>query len=236
MFRTGYGMAVRRFVMTATPFGAQHASNYVDGPRRQVPGFDGLHRMMSQLLAETCPADARVLVLGAGGGLEIKTLADDHAGWSFVGVDPSRPMLGIAQDTIAPHGGRVDLIEGYLDSAPDGPFDAATCLLTMHFVPREQRLDTLRGLRRRLKSGAPLVMAHISFAQTEPERSAWIARHVTYGGKDPAQFEKAKEAIATRLTILPPQEEEVLLAEAGFGGITLFYAALSFRGWIAYGN
>ena len=45
---------------------------------------------------------------------------------------------------------------------------------------------------------------------------------------------KAREAIGTRLTILSPEEEEAMLAEAGFTGITPFYAAFTFRGWLAY--
>lgn len=219
---------------TPPAFGAAHAGSYVQGPPRQVPGFDGLHRMMSLLLAERVPADGRILVLGAGGGLEIKSLADAHPGWSFDGVDPSADMLGIAESTVRPHRARVRLHEGHIDAAPEGPFDGATCLLTLHFVPRDQRLETLRQVHRRLRPGAPFVLAHISFAQTEPERSQWIARHVTYGGVDPAQAESAKRAIATRLTILSPQEDEAMLREAGFGGVSLFYAGLSFRGWVAY--
>jgi tRNA (cmo5U34)-methyltransferase len=219
---------------TPPAFGAAHAGSYVQGPPRQVPGFDGLHRMMSLLLAERVPADGRILVLGAGGGLEIKSLADAHPGWSFDGVDPSADMLGIAESTVKPHRARVRLHEGYIDAAPEGPFDGATCLLTLHFVPPDQRLETLRQVHRRLRPGAPFVLAHISFAQTEPERSQWIARHVTYGGVDPAQAESAKRAIATRLTILSPQEDEAMLREAGFGGVSLFYAGLSFRGWVAY--
>jgi tRNA (cmo5U34)-methyltransferase len=221
-------------VPTPPAFGAAHAGSYVQGPPRQVPGFDGLHRMMSLLLAERVPADGRILVLGAGGGLEIKSLADAHPGWSFDGVDPSADMLGIAESTVKPHRARVRLHEGYIDAAPEGPFDGATCLLTLHFVPRDQRLETLRQVHRRLRPGAPFVLAHISFAQTEPERSQWIARHVTYGGVDPAQAESAKRAIATRLTILSPEEDEAMLREAGFGGVSLFYAGLSFRGWVAY--
>ena len=219
---------------TPPAFGAAHAGSYVQGPPRQVPGFDGLHRMMSLLLAERVPADGRILVLGAGGGLEIKSLSDAHPGWSFDGVDPSADMLGIAESTVKPHRARVRLHEGYINAAPEGPFDGATCLLTLHFVPRDQRLETLRQVHRRLRPGAPFVLAHISFAQTEPERSQWIARHVTYGGVDPAQAESAKRAIATRLTILSPEEDEAMLREAGFGGVSLFYADLSFRGWVAY--
>jgi tRNA (cmo5U34)-methyltransferase len=219
---------------TPPAFGAAHAGSYVQGPPRQVAGFDGLDRMMSLLLAERVPADGRILVLGAGGGLEIKSLADAHPGWSFDGVDPSADMLGIAESTVKPHRARVRLHEGHIDAAPEGPFDGATCLLTLHFVPRDQRLETLRQVHRRLRPGAPFVLAHISFAQTEPERSQWIARHVTYGGVDPAQAESAKRAIATRLTILSPEEDEAMLREAGFGGVSLFYAGLSFRGWVAY--
>jgi tRNA (cmo5U34)-methyltransferase len=127
--------------------------------------------------------------------------------------------------------------EGYIGDAPEGPFNAAASLLTFHFIPRDQRLETLRQLRRRLQSGAPFVMAHISFPQTEPERSMWIARHVAFGapdGTDPAQLESSRQAIGSRLTVLAPEEEEAMLREAGFSGVSLFYAGLSFRGWVAY--
>ena len=42
--------------------------------------------------------------------------------------------------------------------------------------------------------------------------------------------------IATRLTILAPEEEEAMLRAAGFTGVSLFYAGLSFRGWVAYAD
>lgn len=219
---------------TLFPFRGDHAKSYAQGPYRLVPGLDGLHRMMSQLLAERVPADGRVLVLGAGGGLEIRALAEDHAGWTFDGVDPSADMLLAAERMAEPHMPRVRLHEGYIEDAPEGPFDAATSLLTFHFVPREQRLQTLTQLRRRLKTGAPFVLAHISFAQTEPERSAWIARHVAFGGTEAGKVESARQAIATRLTILAPEEEEAMLRDAGFTGVSLFYAGLGFRGWVSY--
>lgn len=217
-----------------TPFSGTAASSYASGPPRLVPGFASLHRMMSMLLAERAPTDARVLVLGAGGGLELKALADDHPGWTFDGIDPSADMLRLAEQIVGPHLGRVALKEGYIGDAPAGPFDAATCLLTLHFVPRDQRLPTLQELRRRLKPGAPFVVAHISFPQAEPERSLWIARHVAFANTDPANVERAREAIGTRLTILAPEEEEAMLHEAGFVDVSLFYAGLSFRGWVAY--
>jgi len=218
----------------AAAFDAAHARTYAEGPPRQVPGLAGLHRMTSLLLAERIPINGRVLVLGAGGGLELKALAEDHADWTFDGVDPSAEMLRAAEQILGTHAKRTRLHQGYIDAAPEGPFDGAVCLLTLHFVARDQRLETLRQIRRRLVRGAPFTVAHISFAQTEPERSLWIGRHVAFGGTAPSNVEAAKQAIATKLTILSPEEDEAMLRDAGFSGVSLFYAGLSFRGWVAY--
>lgn len=220
--------------MTLSPFNAQSINSYTEGPPRQVPGFASLHRMASMLLAERTPLNGRILILGAGGGLELKFLAETHSEWLFDGVDPSADMLRLAEQTVGPHSARIRFHQGYIDDAPDGPFDAALCLLTFHFIPRDQRLPTLKQIRRRLTSGAPFVVAHISFPQTEPERSMWIARHVAYSGIDPTNAESARHAISTRLSILAPEEEEAMLRDAGFSNVSLFYAGLSFKGWVAY--
>jgi tRNA (cmo5U34)-methyltransferase len=222
--------------MQPPAFSGQSVATYAEGPPRQVPGFADLHRMIAMLLAERTPADGRVLILGAGGGLELNAFARAQPGWRFDGVDPSADMLRLASQATAAHAARIRLHHGTIDSAPDGPFDAAAALLTFHFIPRDQRLDTLTELRRRLKPGAPFALAHISFPQTEPERSTWVARHVAFGapdGADPARLEQSRQAIATRLSILAPDEEEAMLHAAGFTDVRLFYAGLSFRGWIA---
>lgn len=215
----------------------RHGRAYLEGPARQVPGFASLHRMVEMLLAERVPVDGRVLVLGAGGGLELRALADAQPGWQFDGIDPSAEMLELAADTVGPHADRVRLHHGKIDACPDGPFDGATCLLVFHFIERGERQHILRELRRRLRPGAPLALMHISFPQTEPERSQWIARHAAYGappGADPAHLAAAREAIGTRLSILSPAEDEAMLVEAGFEHVGLFFAGLSFRGWVCY--
>lgn len=213
-------------------------ARYAEGPVRLVPGFESLQRMSTLLLRESVPATGKVLVLGAGGGLELKKFADSQPEWQFVGVDPSAEMLKLAEATLGPLMARVQLHEGYIDTAPEGPFDAATSLLTLHFIPAEERLQTLKELWRRLLPGAPLIAAHHSFPQSSPEEKArWLKRYAAYAVDSGVPAEDAQRAIAaisSHLPVLSPGDDEALLREAGFEGVELFYAGFSFKGWIAY--
>lgn len=218
---------------------AQAVARYADGPPRIVPGFAHLLRMTTILLAERVPQDGRVLVVGAGGGLELKAFAEAHQHWRFDGVDPSAEMLKLADATLGPLASRVRLHSGYIDSAPDGPFDAATCLLTLHFIALEERRRTLLQIRRRLKSGAPFAVAHLSFPQSETERATWLTRYAAFAvasGVEPEKAEFARAKIAAELPILAPAVEEEMLREAGFSDVSLYYVGFAFRGWVAYAD
>jgi tRNA (cmo5U34)-methyltransferase len=149
---------------------AEAVAKYAQGPRRIVPGFESIHQMASVLLAERAPETARVLVLGAGGGLEMKAFAEAHPGWTFDGVDPSAEMLKLAAQTMGSLAERAVLHEGYIDDAPNGPFDAAACILTLHFIEPDERLRTLKQVHRRLKPGAAFVTLHSSFPQDAETR------------------------------------------------------------------
>ena len=214
----------------------QAVARYAEGPVRQVPGFHALQRMAALLLAETVPRDGHVLVLGAGGGLELKVFAEAQADWRFVGVDPSAEMLKLARITLGPLAARVELYEGYIDTAPAGPYDGATCLLTLHFLDAEQRLHTLKELQRRLKPGAPLIVAHHSFSQYEKEKARWLGRYAAFAAASGIPASDAKNAIAaigSRLPLLSPEQDVELLRAAGFEEIELFYAAFTFKGWVS---
>ncbi len=222
----------------ANPFTDPAAvASYAQNPPRVVPGFADLQRMTTILLAERVPDNARVLVLGAGGGLELKVFAEANPGWQLDGVDPAAEMLELARATLGPLTRQVQLYQGYIETAPEGPFDAASCLLTLHFLLPEERRRTLIEVRRRLKPGAPFVVAHLSFPQNEPERSLWLSRYVDFAitsGIDPEKARKASAAISERLPLLSPEEDAAMLYDAGFSAVNLFYAGFCFRGWVAY--
>ncbi len=222
----------------ATPFSdLQALSSYADRTRRLVPGHADLLKMATVLVSERAPVQAQVLVVGAGGGAELNAFAQTHPRWRFVGVDPSEPMLQVAQATLGPLVTRVAFHQGYVHTAPAGPFDAATCLLTMHFVGLDERLPTLKEIHRRLKPGAPFVMAHLSFPQAPDEKALWLSRYAAFAvssGVDPEAARRAAPTIGASLPLLGPDEEEVLLQQAGFSRPSLFYTGLAFRGWVAH--
>jgi tRNA (cmo5U34)-methyltransferase len=218
-----------------SPFANPSAiSTYVDETPRRVPGLADLHRMTMLLLAEDAPDTAHILVVGAGGGMETRSLAKAQPGWRFTGVDPSPAMLDLARGTLSPVADRVELLEGTVDQAPPGPFDGATCILTLHHIERDERLRTLRDIRRRLRPGARLVVAGHSAPGPDPER--WMTRSVAFGDRSGIDWAKSSETarmLTEHLPLLTPAQEEDLLREAGYSHVALFYAAFSFRGWVA---
>ena len=193
--------------------------------------------MCGVLLAERAPENARVLVVGAGGGLELKALAGAQPTWTFVGVDPAAEMLRAAERALGDLNERVELVHGYVEDVEAGDFDAAACLLVLHFLDEKGRLDALSEIRRRLKPGAPLVAMQGSFPQGLGERDLWLDRYAAYAiasGVEPQIAMGARTAVSTAVHMIGPERDEAILGEAGFTDIAMFYAAFTFRGWVAY--
>jgi len=209
-------------------------ASYRDTAPLKVPGLADLHRMAMILLAEQATDNAHILVVGAGGGMESLALATAQPGWRFTGVDPSAAMLALAHQTLDPVIQRVTLIEGTVDHAPAGPFDGATCILTLHHLDRQQRLHTLQQIHGRLRPGARLVIA--GHSAPEPDAEAWMTRSVAFGDRTGLDWERSTATarmMRERLPLLSPTDEADMLEDAGFTDVGLFYAAFSFRGWVA---
>ncbi len=217
----------------------EQVGRYAENPPRFMPGFWDLHKMTSVLISEKAPANAKVLVLGAGGGLELEALANAHPNWTFVGVDPAQEMLREAERRLGPLAQRVEFHCGFINDAPDGPFDAATSLLTLHFLEKDDRQKTLSEINRRLKPGAPLVAAHLSFPQDEEARATWLSRHIAFAmasGVDQEHADQARAGIEAMPTLYDPDTDSALLRNAGFRDVSQFYQALAWRGWVAYAS
>ncbi|WP_286149128.1 hypothetical protein [Mycobacterium sp. IS-1496] len=127
---------------------------------------------------------------------------------------------------------------GYVDDAPWGPFAAATSLLTLQFLPPDERRRTAAKVRRRLARGAPFVVMHLSSPQRdEAERESWMRRHaanLVASGIEPVDAESARTTIAKDVPVLTPEQGRAILQDAGFADVTEFFSAFTFRGWVGY--
>ena len=212
---------------------------YAQGPSAFVPAYQYMQRMAAQLLQERIGATGEVLVLGAGGGLELEAFATRSPGWSFTGVDPAGEMLKAAKERVASVGAssRVQWHQGYIFDAPRGPFDAATCLLTLHFVPDDgEKERTLVEIRKRLKPGAPFVLVDCCIDLEAPTATRALARYRDFAlesGADPELVDSTCGRLTTVLNLVSASRAEALLAASGYSDIELFYAGLSWQGWRA---
>jgi len=212
-------------------------ARYIDGPKRFVPGHDDMRRMALQLLAEDARDDAHILVVGAGGGIELRAFAEARPAWRFTGIDPSAPMLDLARTVLGPAGDRCTLIEGIVEDAPNGPFDGASCLLTLHLIPDDgAKLSTLRAIRKRLRPGARFVVVDQCLDKAAPDFMRKLDRYLRFGRESGASEDDVamiRERLLEQGHMIGRTREEVLLVEAGFGDIELFYAGFAWTGWTA---
>ena len=213
--------------------------NYEQAPRWFVPGYDASHAMAAVLLRDRIGERGRILVVGAGGGVELSVFARECRGWTFTGVDPSVEMLRQAKTKVEAAGAaaRVSWVQGGVENSPREPFDAATAFLCLNFVPDDgRRLGTLREIHARLRPGAPFLMINGCTDKNSARFEEDLRIYQAFARRNGAPAEMVEGAVRMQresLYSVPPEREEALLAEAGFGDARLFYTGLWIFGWIA---
>lgn len=230
--------------MKDTPaFNTDMALAYDTTTRISIPSYDALFTMVQAYFrANLGDQAASLLVVGAGGGNELTAWGPSNSKWTFTGVDPAAEMLKIAQGKAAQLGmeSRVRLIQGTVEEMPhsDGQFDAGSCILVLHFIAGDQAKGELLGaIKARLKPGAPFVLVSACGNPAEAEFHNRLEVWKTFwlqGGHTPDKVAEMGNSIVTRLSLLPDQQIEALLAEAGFARITRFWATGIFAGWVCH--
>ena len=88
----------------------EFAKRYAEGAVQFVPSYRVMQRMAAQLIRESVGDTGTVLVLGAGGGLELEEFASRSPAWRFVGVEPADGMITAAQERLR-QAGAADRVE-----------------------------------------------------------------------------------------------------------------------------
>jgi ubiquinone/menaquinone biosynthesis C-methylase UbiE len=170
---------------------------YYDGPREQGYGgyvYDGrwvpiAHRLIERYGLKT---GDRVLDIGCAKGFLVKDLRDALPGLEVIGLDISRYALDNAVEGAAGH-----LVLGSCDSLPfpDGAFDLALAINTVHNLPPEGCEKAIREMVR--------VAPDAGFIQVDAYRNE-------------EERELFEDWMLTAQTYLQPEEWEAMFRLAGY--------------------
>lgn len=225
-----------RVIDPAEHFDAETSEKYDGFVRKLVPDYERIHELVVAQLGLALEDNARILVVGAGTCTEVLALADFDPHWAFMAVEPSTPMVEKAKQRVSAAGlnGAVAFHNGTLDTLDDdGPYDGATAILMMQFLPTEQKAVLFKEIGKRLKSGALLIMAH---PIGDPESD----EHTMHMGSwrehmEQAMPDRADEIYANvedTLHFVPEDDQTQMLIDAGFDAPVRFHSRNVFGAWI----
>ncbi len=197
-------------------------------------GYELLFTLTYCFLRALGQPDLDLLVVGAGGGMEIERFLPDNPGWRLVGVDPSLDMLALARATAARLGveERVEFMQGAVDGLPaERRFDAATCLFVLHFLPDDAKLALLREIARRLRPQAPLLVvsgARVHEGDLREDLLAAWQQHGTLMGLPAERMRGIIQQLVAQQEGATTEGEYVrLLHEAGFERVAPYLSVMN---------
>ncbi|KAM3104789.1 class I SAM-dependent methyltransferase [Phormidesmis sp. 146-33] len=223
----------------ATVFDEARVSTYDTRAAKVAPLRDTLH-LLTRLVLSELPANARVLCVGVGTGLELIYLAQEFPQWQFTAIEPATAMLNTCRRKAEACGvaSRCTWHEGYLDSLPASePFDAATSLLVSHFFMQQaQSREFFSQIAARLRPQGYLVSADLASdmftSDYQSLREMWtrMLKYAEYPDKDIQQF---LDSHGRNAAVLPPHEVASIIESGGFDSPVLFFQTLFFHAWYA---
>jgi tRNA (cmo5U34)-methyltransferase len=218
-------------------FDEERAAGYDDRIRRVAPGYDLLQDAVASALETTLGEDARLLVVGAGTGAEIRAMGRARPGWHFTAVDPSAAMLDRCRRRMQAAGldERVTYVcERVEDWTPSAPFDGATAVFVSHFLDAAATRRFFGAVARSLQKTAPLVVADL-FADgpgTDPERlrAAW-RRWCLRNGMSDEEVETARARMDEGISAVSEATLTALLGEVGCAAPTRLFQCFRWGAW-----
>lgn len=205
-------------------------------------GYEFLFTLTYCFLRALRQPDLELLVVGAGGGVEIERFLPENPGWRLTGVDPSQDMLALAQAKAERLGvgERVTLIRGTVEDLPSqARFDAATCMFVLHFLPDEGKRALLQGIAKHRRPDAPLLVATGARVEDGGLRDDLVGAWQQYGelhGMPAERMTATIEGLLERQAGMATEQDYArLLQEAGFQRVASIFRVLGggMSAWIA---
>lgn len=218
----------------------ERAQVYDNEIETMIPGYKTMHELSHHILKSSLPKDAFVLIGGSGTGNEAIEYLSENPGWNIVGFDIAEEMIKKANSKILQNGiqDRIELVHGGISDVTEEGFDAATLLLVLHFIPKEDKEDFLTEIYNRLKPGGRLIIADICDDSNENRfedfLSVWSSLQLqTRNQKDVQEMLKNVRENLNKITI---EQTITLLEKVGFTNIHHFSKSLLINGFVMEKN
>jgi ubiquinone/menaquinone biosynthesis C-methylase UbiE len=180
-------------------------------------------RTRGELVRRAGLADGdRVLDLGCGTGSLSVLILERHPRVQLTALDPDPKALGRARQKAERAGVSIRFEQGFGDALPcaDGTFDRVLSSLVLHHLTRDEKLATLREVRRVLRPGGTLHVLDFGPPHGRVDR---LLTHLIHHG------DRIEDNLAG---LLPALMRDAGLAEAGestsvrtaFGRLSIFEA------------
>ena len=219
-------------------FDGDYGESYEALARQVIPGYLTFFPMFTALIEPDLPPGARVLVIGAGTGIELVTLKRVRPDLQLHGVDPSEQMLEIARRRVAEAGvaDGVSFQLGYAEDVPAAPlFDAATLINVLHFVPDDGSKAALLGdIARRMKPGGVFVFFDLHGGADSEEHERYLStwrRYWTIRGMTADEKRRFDARIREGIHFAPASRIVELARDVGLTEPRRFYTSLLYGGW-----
>ena len=219
-------------------FDGNYGERYEALARRVIPGYRTLFPMFTALIEPELPRRGRVLVVGAGTGIEIVHLKRARPDLRVHGVDPSDQMLELAERRVAEAGvgDGVTLQHGYAADVATTPlFDAATLINVLHFVPDDGgKAALLADIARRLRPGGVFVFYDLHGGDTPEEHERYLSawrRYWKLRDMSPEEMRDFNDRICDGIHFAPASRSVELALAARFEEPERFYKSLLYGGW-----
>jgi len=208
--------------------------------RRSIPQYDVMRQAVVDLGSRFVRPETHIVDLGCARGDAMAPFVRMFAGANnYVGVDVSSPMLAVARRRF-----RREIAKGYLQlrpldlrvDYPPGHASLTLCVLTLQFIPTENRRRILRTVYEHTAPGGALILVEkvrgtgIELSQVMID----LYHRLKAGhGYTAEEIECKRLALEGVLVPVTSKHNEEMLAGAGFDGIDCFWRWMNFAGWIA---
>lgn len=193
----------------------RRADGYEEHMRGNIAGFEGFYAAVEGQVPET-GGKVEVLDLGCGTGLELAGVFRRAPRAQVTGIDLSQRMLDILRRSYAERANQIRLIQGsYLTvPLPEGRFDCAISVQTMHHLLPEPKVELYRRICRALRPGGRYVEGDYVVSPEEDESLLQAYRERMNGPGDGRYHIDVPFSVPT---------QKRLLIEAGFTTVEVVY-------------